>query len=63
MAVFENTIIMTKSSKQLDRDFFLPLKSKEDICKELEISRQQAAAGDYLNAKKFISEVKKEYGI
>lgn len=40
-----------------------PLKSKDDIYKDLEISRQQAAVGDYQNAGEFIAEVRKEYGI
>ncbi|MCI8725576.1 MAG: hypothetical protein HFG66_05490 [Hungatella sp.] len=40
-----------------------PLKSSEQIFKDLEISHQQAAAGDYQDARAFISEVRKEYEI
>jgi hypothetical protein len=40
-----------------------PLKSSEQIFKDLEISHQQAAAGDYQDVRAFISEVRKEYEI
>lgn len=40
-----------------------PLKSREDIYKELEISRQQIANGEYQEAGEFIAGVRKEYGI
>ena len=40
-----------------------PLKSREDIYKDLEISRQQIRNGEYQEAGKFIAEVRKEYGI
>lgn len=40
-----------------------PLKSREDIYKDLEISRQQIQDGDYQEAGEFIAEVRKEYGI
>jgi len=39
------------------------LKSKEDIYKDLEISRQQIAKGDYQDAREISVEVRKEYGI
>ncbi len=39
------------------------LKSKEDIYRDLETSRQQIADGDYQDAGEFIAEVRKEYGI
>lgn len=40
-----------------------PLKSREDIFKDLEISRQQIQDGEYQEAGEFIAEVRKEYGI
>lgn len=40
-----------------------PLKSREDIYKDLEISRQQIRNGDHQEAREFIAEVRKEYGI
>lgn len=40
-----------------------PLKDREDIYKDLEISRQQIANGEYQDAGEFIAEVRKEYGI
>lgn len=39
------------------------LKSKEDIYRDLEISRYQIARGDYQDAGEFSAEVRKEYGI
>ena len=39
------------------------LKSKEDIYRDLELSRYQIARGDYQNAEEFSTEVRKEYGI
>lgn len=40
-----------------------PLKSREDIYQDLEISRQQIKNGEYQEAGEFIAEVRKEYGI
>lgn len=40
-----------------------PLKGREDIYKDLEISRQQIRNGEYQEAGEFIAEVRKEYGI
>lgn len=40
-----------------------PLKSREDIYKDLEVSRQQIRNGEYQEAGEFIAEVRKEYGI
>lgn len=42
---------------------FLPPKSREDIYKDLENSRQQAAEGKYQEAGKFLAELRVEYGI
>lgn len=42
---------------------FLPPKSREDIYKDLELSRQQAAEGGYQEAGEFLAELKAEYGI
>lgn len=42
---------------------FLPPKSREDIYGDLEISRQQAAEGEYQEAGKFLAELRAEYGI
>lgn len=42
---------------------FLPPKSREDIYKDLENSRQQAAEGKYQEAGKFLAELRAEYGI
>lgn len=39
------------------------LKGKEDIYRDLEISRNQIAEGDCQDAKEFSVEVRKEYGI
>lgn len=40
-----------------------PIKNREDIYKELEISRQQIQNDEYQEAGNFIMEVRKEYGI
>lgn len=42
---------------------FLKPKSREDIYRELEISRQQAAEGKYLEAGEFLDGLRAEYGI
>ncbi len=42
---------------------FLPPKSREDIYRDLETSRQQAAEGDYQEAGEFLAELRAEYGI
>lgn len=42
---------------------FLPPKSREDIYRDLEISRQQAAEGKYREAGEFLAEIRAEYGI
>lgn len=42
---------------------FLPPKSREDIYRDLEISRQQAAEGKYQEAGEFLAELRTEYGI
>ena len=42
---------------------FLPPKSREDIYRDLEISRQQAEEGKYQEAREFLSELRTEYGI
>ncbi len=42
---------------------FLPPKSREDIYKDLELSRQQAAEWEYQEAGEFLAELKAEYGI
>lgn len=42
---------------------FLPPKSREDIYRDLEISRQQAEEGKYQEAGEFLSELRTEYGI
>ncbi len=39
------------------------LKSKEDIYRDLEISEQQIAHGEYQRAEDFLAEVRAEYGI
>lgn len=79
MTMLENTISMIKVMPEADlaevqnfvrkllerrdADCPFPLKSREDIYKELEISRQQIQDGEYQEAGKFIAEVRKEYGI
>lgn len=40
-----------------------PLKGREDIYKDLEVSRKQIRNGEYHEAGEFIAEVRKEYGI
>lgn len=42
---------------------YLKPKSREDIYRELEISRQQAAEGKYREAGEFLAEFRAEYGI
>lgn len=42
---------------------FLPPKSREDIYRELEISRQQAAEGKCQEAGEFLAKLRAEYGI
>lgn len=39
------------------------LKTRDDIYEDLEVSRQQIAAGEYQNAKSFIAEIREDYGI
>ncbi len=79
MTMLESTISMIKvlpeadlaeiqnfAQKLLQRrsaDCPFALKSKEDIYRDLETSRQQIADGDYQDAGEFIAEVRKEYGI
>lgn len=79
MTMLENTISMIKVMPEADlaeiqnfakkllqrRDAGcpFPLKSKEDIYKDLEVSRQQIQNGEYQKAGEFIAEVRKEYGI
>lgn len=63
MTTLERTIPMAQYLQHGRADCPFPLKSSEQIFKDLEISRQQAAAGDYQDARVFISEVKKEYEI
>ena len=41
---------------------FSPM-SKKEILRELEMSRQQAEAGEYQEAEEFIAEIRNEYGI
>lgn len=52
-----------KLLRQRDMECPFPLKSREDIYKDLEASRQQIQNGEYQEAGKFIAEVRKEYGI
>jgi len=42
---------------------FLPPKSRNDIYRDLEISRQQAAEGKYQEAGEFLAKLRAEYGI
>ncbi len=79
MTMLESTISMIKILPEADleeiQDFAkrllqrrsmdcpLVLKSREDIYRDLETSRQQIANGDYQDAEEFIAEVRKEYGI
>lgn len=42
---------------------FLPPKSREDIYRDLKVSRQQAAEGKYQEAGEFLAELRVEYGI
>lgn len=52
---------LEKANETVDR--FLPPKSRDDIYRDLEISRQQAAEGKYREAGKFLAELRAEYGI
>ncbi len=79
MTMLENTISMIKVMPEADlaeiqnfarqllqrRDVGcpFPLKSREDIYKDLEVSRRQIQNGEYQEAGEFIAEVRKEYGI
>ena len=79
MTMLENTISMIKVMPEADlaeiqnfarkllqrRDAGcqFPLKSREDIYNDLEVSRQQIQNGEYQEAGAFIAEVRKEYGI
>ena len=79
MTMLENTISMIKVMPEADlaeiqnfarkllqrRDTGcpFPLKSREDIYKDLEVSRRQIQNGEYQDAGEFIAEVRKEYGI
>ena len=79
MTTLENTISMIKVMTEADlaeiQNFarnllqrreagcLFPLKSREDIYKDLESSLQQIKNGEYLEAGEFIAEVRKEYGI
>lgn len=79
MTTLENTISMIKVLPEADltevqnfakkllqlRNAGCPfsLKTRDDIYKDLEISRQQIAAGEYQEAGSFTAEVRKEYGI
>lgn len=79
MTTLENTISMmevlpeadlleiqkftTKLFKQRRTDCPFLLKSREDIYKDLEISRKQAEAGEYQEAGEFMAELREEYGI
>lgn len=79
MTMLENTISMIKVMPEADlaegqnfarkliqrREAGCPfsLKSREDIYKDLEVSRQQIQNSEYQEAREFIAEVRKEYGI
>lgn len=79
MTTLENTISMIKVLPEADlaevqkfakkllqqRNAECPfaLKSKDAIYKDLEKSRQQIADGNYQDAREFIVEVRKEYGV
>lgn len=52
-----------KLLERRDEGCSLPLKSREDIYKDLEVSHQQIQNGEYQEAGNFIAEVRKEYGI
>ncbi len=52
-----------KLLKRRDEGCPFPLKSREDIYKDLEVSRRQIQNGEYQEAGDFIAEVRKEYGI
>lgn len=79
MTTLENTISMIKVMQEADlaevQNFArkllqrreagcpFPLKSREDIYKDLEVSRQQIRDGEYQEAGAFIAGIRKEYGI
>lgn len=79
MTTLENTISMIKLLPEADlteiqnfakkllqrRNVECPfaLKSREDLYKDLEVSRAQIADGEYQAANEFIAEVRREYGI
>lgn len=79
MTTLENTISVIKALPEADltevqnfaqkllqlRNAGCPfsLKTRDDIYKDLEISRQQIVSGEYQDAKSFITEVREEYGI
>lgn len=48
--------LLQKRSKECP----FPIKSKEEIYKDLEISRQQIADGEYQRAEDFLAEVRRE---
>ncbi len=52
-----------KLLQRRDADCPFPLMGREDIYKELEISRQQIRNGEYQEAGEFSAEVRKEYGL
>ncbi len=52
-----------KLFQQQKDDCPFPLKSREDIYRDLEISRKQTAAGEYQKAGEFLAELREEYGI
>jgi len=79
MTMFENTISMIKVMPEADlaeiqnfarkllqrRDAGcpFPLKSREDIYKDLEVSRQQAAEGQCQDMGQALSEIRAKYGL
>ena len=75
MNTLDNTISITKEfstkTSEFSKELFQPKnadspfcpKSKEEIYNELEFSRKQAAAGEVQDAKEFLDELRKEYGI
>lgn len=52
-----------KLFRQKHTDCPFPLKNREDIYRDLEISRKQAAAGEYQEAGEFLAQLREEYGI
>lgn len=79
MTTIENTVAMMETLPETDllkiqtytlelfkqkrTDCPFPLKSREDIYRDLEISRQQAAAGEYQEMGEAIDEICRELGI